>query len=452
LIVNEVGSQVVSGKMITGLLALVETVPDKLPTGWNYILVGIQEGLTAQQKLTGPETVAGPVPAPTNGDGFTLGETSFVMQTPSASTNWTIYLVSGIGTKYNNIVPGQTPSCPLVLDAGGSGVLSAIDMLDSTLATELGVLSGGLFGITPGGVTSAKLATGAAQTNLGVVNASSILVSGSIVGSLLASTSLITLSAQIGTAVIASASIISLGVNQLTAGTATFTSTATFEYGVGGPSVVIASVGIQIINGGNSVVATSSAVTITTSSASLSLSTDIVLTAGSYTATIQSSEILLSNGTTSLGLTSTGMLISSGSNYLTLTASELLLSYGGAGTSFYPNVAVLSSSVYLSASANNYVEVTASGISLYSNGNLTVKIDNSGTATFTSGTQTTITGETVTAGILVTNTATIIGILQLSYGSFTSASAGSASALPALPAGYVYIAVDGTDQKFAYYN
>jgi hypothetical protein len=365
LIVTEVGSQTVSGKMITGLLAIVTGIPDTLPTGWNYILVGVQGTndptvAANQQKLTGPETVEGPVPAPPSGDGFTLGQTSFVMQTPSASTAWTIYAVAGIATNYNSIVPGITCSCPLTLDSGSSGVLSAIDVLQSTISSELSTATGKL-GITPSSLTSSflapgsavgnlasssivasLLATGVAETNLGIVSAAAIispstitgtLISGNtITGSLLATSGIITTSAQIGTAVIAAASIISLGVSQLTAGSAQFSGTATFQYGSSGPFVAIASAGVEI-EYSSTVYAewTSSGLLFVNGSYELTMSSSqIQMTNGTYALTLGSSQIELSNGTQELILSASGInLYANSSNYISVTTSQLEYVAGG---------------------------------------------------------------------------------------------------------------------------
>ena len=116
--VIEVGSQTVSGKMITGILATVTGIPTTVPAGWNYILVGVQGSLDPtvaanQQKLTGPETVEGPVPAQPNGDGFTGGQSTsscklrlqvrtgrFTPWLESARTITTSFLVSRVHAPY----------------------------------------------------------------------------------------------------------------------------------------------------------------------------------------------------------------------------------------------------------------------------------------------------------------------------------------------------------------
>ena len=293
---------------------------------------------------------------------------------------------------------------PLTLDSGSSGVLSAVDLLESTIASELGVLSDGLFGIQPGGVTATKMATGAAETNLGVVNATSILATGSIVASLVGTNEIITSTANVGVAVIAAASIISLGVNQLTAATAQFSGTATFQYGSSGPYVEIASGGI-IVSGGS----------------------------GPYVEVTSSEILVYGSSTNSVAVTSSQIQIISGSNYMTLSSSELVLSYGGAGTSYYPNVAVFPSSVYVSATANDYIEIV------------------SGTITITSsGSSSTIVGNQVSTGTLVALEVET-EILDFTGAPYATASAGSET-LPSNPLGFIEIMVQGTYRKIAYYG
>jgi hypothetical protein len=410
LVCDVLENQTVSGKLVTPVSALIGAVPSNPPTGWGYKLIGVQAGLDAtsaanQQVLTGVETTAGIVPPPPSGDGVST-QHSFVMQTPTALTEYTVFVVTGLylngAWSPNNIVPGITPSCPITIGTT-TGVIDASQAIQSSISAEMQVYLGKL-GLTPRGVGAGFLASGAAQTNLGVVSATTIISANTITGSLMATTGIITASAQIGNGVVGDLQIGSCNVSKLTAGSASFSGTVTFANS-SGPSVVISS-------------------------------TQVEITGGTYTiAANSSSGISISSSGASLALTSSALTITSGSYAASFTSSEILLSYGGG----YPQVAIFSNSVYISQSLNDYVEISSGTITIVANG-VSSTVTNSG-----------LTTPTVTCAALQCSGLNLENYAGTTVQTRTSAVAGSYTP-PSAVALYLEVEVLGTVYLMPLYN
>lgn len=417
IICSVLSNQNVSGKLVTPFLGIMGDVPSNPPIGWGYRLY-VSYGTADPTNpanltpVTDVETVAGIIPPPTKSDGVSI-QHSFAIATPSSVTNATIWAVPGltVNGKFtpNAVIPGYTNSCPITFGSS-TGVIDASQAMASSISTEISVILGKL-GLTPSGVGAGFLAPGAAQTNLGVVSASTIIAASTITGSLLATTGIITTSAQIGTAVIADSNIGSLNVSKLLAGTASFTSTVTFQSS-SGPSVAITSSGVS-------------------------------LTGGTYSVSISSSSgiSISQSGGPSVSLTGSGLTLTAGSNTAAVTSSNIQLSVSGG-----PAISISSSGgIQLSTSGGLGATLTASLFSL-AYGVHTVSIDNTGVIETqdTSGNSSVIGPGSMT----LTSGATSI---QYQSAVASTASAGSAS-LPAAPAGFLQTRINGTLFKLPYYN
>jgi hypothetical protein len=444
IVCQPLGIDTSTGKQMAPFLATMSSVPSPLPKGWGYMLYlytgsGVPTTTTGLTPLTGVCTTAGIVP-PAKSDLVTDVLNSFAIQNPGTPTTATIYAVAGLVSAAgvfvpNNIVPGITNSCLIQLGTS-SGTINAAQAELSSLAAEMAV-SSGLFGLAAAGVTNEFLGSAAVETvniaNLAVTNpllaADSVeatqLAASSVTATAIANAAVGTAAiqnaaidnalianlavgtaqiqnaalenAQLGTAVVAYGNIASCSVSSLLAGTATFTSTVIFENS-SGPSVEITNSEVLVTGGAYTIgVNSSSGITVGSSSASLAITTDISMTAGSYSAV--------------------------------LSASSLVMSYSGG-----PNLSLFASSIYLTATVNDYIEVVSGTISIVSGGQ-----------------STTINGNTIGTGTVVA--AEVSASFYEFVGTHaTSATAGSASALPSAPAGYVEVVVGGGTVKLPYYN
>ncbi len=402
--------------MITGISALVGSVPSNPPANWGYVLIGVQGNnsptvASNQQTLTGVQTAAGIVPAPPNGDGFN-GQSSFVFQTPTTGTQWTVYLVSGltVSGKFqpNNIVPNITPSAVITIGSS-TGVIDASQAIATSIAAQLSVTEGQL------GITPASL------------DASTYLVDGTIVANLLASSNLITLSAQIANGIIGTAQCGQISVSVLTAGTATFSGTATFEAVSSGPSVVIASTAIELTGAsGYSVEVTSTAVT---------------LSGGASSVTINNSEIEIQNGSNTLTVSSSEIELVNGSYSVTVEASQILLEYSGG-----PSLALNSGDIVITIPSG--ATMTASGTTLeLAYGSTSTTIDGFGKITVASPSSAEV---ELTDGEITLVSASAANTLVLAAATATTASAGSET-LPSAPQGFLEATLNGNTIKIPYY-
>ncbi len=455
IICQALGTDNSTGKQMSIFLATMGSVPNPLPKGWGYMLYlytgsGVPTSTAGMTPLTGVCTTAGIVP-PAKTDLVTDVQNSFAIQTPGTPTTATVYAVAGLVSAAgvftpNNIVPGITYSCLISLGTS-SGTINAAQAELSSLAAEMAV-SSGLFGLAAAGVTNQFLGSAAVETvniqnlavtnpllaslavesaNLanssvtnaalgsGVVESSNIAALavgtaaidyGAITNALIANLAVGTAqiqngaieNAQIGVAAVAYANIASCSVSSLLAGTATFTSTVVFENS-SGPSVEITSTEVLVTGGTYTIgVNSSSGISISSSSASLDITTDISLTNGNYSAV--------------------------------LSSSSLVLAYSGG-----PNLSLFASSIYLTATINDYVEVLSGTINVVSSGQIT-----------------SIAGNVLTTGDLVAaqltlNAGTVAFPGTVAVG---SAVAGSAS-LPSAPVGFLQVSIGGTVRNIPYY-
>lgn len=176
-----------TGKLKTPVAVIVSSVPANI-ANWCYQLVltmGNTDPTQAANRfaVTGLQTQAGLVVAPADG---ILTPHSFVLDTPTAATNATVWLQSGLMVngvfQANPIVPGITPSFPISYGST-SGVLdfsqASVSTLGSTVAVE-----NGLFGVAVIGqanIAAASIGTAqiqnAAVTDAQIANVSAAKIS-----------------------------------------------------------------------------------------------------------------------------------------------------------------------------------------------------------------------------------------------------------------------------------
>jgi hypothetical protein len=249
--------------------------------------------------------------------------------------------------------------------------------------------------MTSGSVTSTQMAAGSVTSGNAAIAAAAIGTAGiqtaAITNALIANLAVDYTkiangtigSAQIGTAAIAYGNIGSCSISSLVAGTCTFSGTATFQYGSGGPSVVINSSQVYLGNSSQFVTVNSSSISISNSTSSLALSsTGLSITAGTNTLTATSSYIELSNSTSGqkVHLTSSALVIQNGSSYgISINGSTGVATFTNAGTT-----TTISSGVYA---------ITTGGISALSLACLGGNISTTAT-----GTTSTMTYNTLTIG------------------------------------------------------
>jgi hypothetical protein len=388
-----------TGKLMTPFVALMGSVPSNPPKGWGYrlyITYGNADPTNPANltPVTDVQTVAGVVPA-SKTDAVTDVLNSFALQTPTTTTNATIWAIAGLtdaSGKFNpnNVVIGITNACPVTFGSN-TGTIDASQAIQSSISAQLTAAEGQL-GITPnslsafflaenaalaniglGGILAEYLGSGASLSNLGAPLSASVLISNAsitgvliasetITGTLLATSGIITTSAQIGFEVVGDSNIGSLNVSKLQAGTATFTGTAIFE-NASGPAVTITSSEVEVTSSEGTLAATSTGVLIGSSGANAALtSTGLTLTSGSNTLTV----------------TATNIEISAGSNSMTASSSEITL-----------------------GSSSQYIQISSSGITMITGSSLAgVSISTSGAATFedTLGTSTSINGNSIATG------------------------------------------------------
>jgi hypothetical protein len=181
----------VNGKLETPVVVIVANVPTGLvpiqnSSGrpgaapkmgkWAYRLIltyaGQDPTVPGNQFVAaaGPFTQAGIVGQSTyelaSADGVSEPH-SFLLPTPTAVTNATVWLQAGYvdgGGLFvgNNIVPGITPSFPIVFGST-TGTTDASSIMASTIASEMAITNG-LFGIATGGVSNSFLGMYAVAT------------------------------------------------------------------------------------------------------------------------------------------------------------------------------------------------------------------------------------------------------------------------------------------------
>ena len=467
-----------TGKLQTPVLVTISSTPATI-TGWSGQLVLVWAGndptQPANQLSVGSIfTTAGPVYG--SPDKIPLPH-SFAVPTPTAITDATLYALSGLvdgggNYQWNNLVPGQTPSAGITVGTT-TGTTDAASAMLATLAPSMAVLAG-IFGVAPTGITAplmapaAVTAANAALAALAVVNtnmaASSVTATnaalaalaviatnmapnsvtssnGAIAALAVVAASMATNSitatngaianlavsganiqlatvtgANIAFATIADANIGACSVSKLTAGSATFTGTATFANG-SGPSVAIASGSVTLTAGANTTTLTAGG--------------GISVANGAYSVSVTSSSVSLFNGGSfNVQITTGGIALNSAGYTLAISSSSIQMVNGGSN-----------------------LTLTASLITLAAASGCSITLSNTGVATFTSSGSgsCTITGNTIA---ITTVSAVQVAASIYSYGGSTasSASGGSASALPANPDGYMSgWSVFGTPVKIPYY-
>ena len=332
LVCQVMGNDNSTGKLETPIWATMGSVPSKPPAGWGYRLYisygtadpTVPANLTA---VTEVENVAGPVPPPTKSDGISTAHT-FVLPTPTATTNATIWAIAGItkgGTFLaNNVVPGITNSCPITFGST-SGTLDASQQMISTLAASMAVVSGE-FGIAAAGVTNALMGSGAVST----LNLQALAVTNPVLAALctqaanLASGSITTGNAALSSSVVTAGK---MAANSITASNAAIAAAA------------IGTAGIQ-----------TAAIT-TALVANLAVGTAQIITGSILSAQIGTATIADSN----MGTCSVSKLIAGTANF----SGTATFQYGGSG----PSVQINSTQVELNSSTN-YVGISSSGISI----------------------------------------------------------------------------------------
>lgn len=380
-----------TGKLQTPVLVTVSSTPANIP-GWSGQLVLVWAGNDPTQPLNQQTvgnifTTAGPVYG--SPDKIPVPH-SFAVLTPTTITNATIYAVSGLVNasgvyQWNNLVPGLTPSCGITVGVT-TGTTDATSAMLSTLSPSVGMLAG-LFGVVDLGITAPLMApasvtaANAALAALAVVSTSmaassvtaannalaalaviaanmapnsvtssngaiaalavvaasmatnSITAANGAIASLAVSGANIQLAtilgANIAYATIADANIGTCSVSKLTAGSATFSGTATFANG-SGPSVAIASGSVTLTAGANTTTLTAGGgIQLANSTYTLNLSsTQIALANGSYNVQLGSGGIALNSAGYALTLSSTQILMSNSTASLTLAASSASLVSG----------------------------------------------------------------------------------------------------------------------------
>jgi len=330
-----------TGKLVTPILMQVATVP-AIP-GWQCRFVvtwfGTDATQPSNQLIVGSIfNIAGIIYG--SPDGIPTPHT-FALDTPTTSKIATVWAQAGVtdaagNTRWNNIVPGITPATPISLGST-TGVLDASQQMIATLAAVFRVNggSGNQFDLTVGGVTTTYIA------NLAVTNA------------------------KIGLLAVGDANINDCNISKLTAGTATFTGTATFQESGGGNSVVISASGLTLTASSNTLTLTSSTIQAVNGSNSLTLSASHVqLVNGSNQVTVQSSGVNLSGGGVNfVNLSSTDITLTGlGSNSIAITSSQILIS--GSTTA----LELTSSAVILTNTANSSLTLTATGATFVTSG------------------------------------------------------------------------------------
>jgi hypothetical protein len=235
--------------------------------------------------------------------------------TTTLQTNWTGGTDTSVGWAY--VMQPSIKTAQLDLSQATPG----------SVATTLTV-SGGKLGVAPGSISNTQLATGAALLNIGAANITASYLAASAALNNLAPT----ISGQFSTGA-GYLQLTNASIGLLTAGTASFTSTAIFSYSGGYPELVIGSGGITIYGSSTQYLAvSSSALSIVQSSTNyINLnSSGMTILSGSYQATFTASEIALSNGTQTLSLTSSQMTVEyNSSNYLGITSAGVALYAAG---------------------------------------------------------------------------------------------------------------------------
>ncbi|HLG95520.1 MAG TPA: hypothetical protein VKX49_04325 [Bryobacteraceae bacterium] len=394
----------VSGKLETPVLVDITDTPANT-RGWAARLVLTVGNANPtdpanQQIVSDIITQAGPVYAP-KGDGITTPH-SFVLATPTAITNATVWLQAGLpdpgsgrvhkssgGYRWNNIVPGITPSFPITYGST-VGTVDASAVLAATIAASMAVVNG-LFGVATAGITNPLLGSGAVAT----INVQNLAITNPLLASLCVQAANLAASSVTATAIAAAA------VGTAAIQTAAITNALIANLAVSGAQIQSAT-----ITGANIASATITNALISDLSVSK-------LTAGSASF----------SGTATFA---------NGSNSVQISSSAVTLSNG-----------------------TQEVQVTASGLNLYSGaGSVGVSINSSGQATFTNGTTSTvINGNNISAGELdVATLKLLVNSPSLPAGNVSSTATAGAATLPSNPQGFFWITLGSTTYRVPYYN
>ena len=174
-----------TGKLRTPVIVMVSSVPANIPN-WTCRLVltwaGVDPTVLANQQTVGNAfNTAGPVYG--SPDGIPIPH-SFALDTPKEVKHAIIWAQSGTsqaggrgaGTlkrgRWNNIVPGITPSFPITIGTT-TGTTDAASVMAASVAASMAVV-GGLFGVAAQGITNPLLGNQAVATlnidNLAITN------------------------------------------------------------------------------------------------------------------------------------------------------------------------------------------------------------------------------------------------------------------------------------------
>jgi hypothetical protein len=315
----------VTGKLETPVYVQVADTP--VIPGWCFQLVltmaGTDPTLAANQTvLNGGQlyTQAGPVVAPADGISQLTTPHSFVLDTPTAVTNAVVWLVAGLVNasgvfQGNNIVPGITPSFPIVYGST-VGTTDASAIITSTIAASMAIVNG-LFGVATAGITNSLLGSGAVATinvqNLAITNP--LLASLAVQAANLATgsvTSTAIAAAAVGTAAIQNAAITNALIANLAVSGAQIQSATITGANIASATIGTANIGTGVIT--NALIATATITgakiaSATITDANITSLSATKLTAGTISATISitSPTITCTNGfeVTAGGLTTT---------------------------------------------------------------------------------------------------------------------------------------------------
>jgi hypothetical protein len=353
----------ISGKLETPVLVDLTDTPANV-TGWLARLVLVVGGLDPTleanwQVVSGPIAKSGPVYAPP-GDNIPVPH-SFAVQTPKALTSATVWLQAGLagggrasgGLKWNNIVPGITPSFPITYGST-TGTTDATAIMTATIDASMAIVTNA-FGVAVGGIDSARLAALAVTAaKLAASSVTATAIANAAVGNAAIANAAVD-NAQIVSATITGASIASATIAGANIATATITQANMASASIGTAQIQSASITDALIvslSASKITAGTISAVTITTATINSGTitGTSLSLTTNGITST-------LNNATNSLSGRAAGLIVDSvvgGTTYTSAldyqglsvyAGTTLLAAIGGSGSDGYLTVVIGSGSV-----------------------------------------------------------------------------------------------------------
>jgi len=434
LAVSVLGQDLSTGKSRTYFGAVVTDVPDT--KGWCFRLVVTLAGLDPtdpknQAVVSGIETEAGLIQA--DADGIPVAH-SFVLDTPTSIQSATVWLQAGVidadgHFQGNNIVPGITPSWPITYGST-VGTHDAAATLRSSIAGTMAVV-GALFGVAVAGITNPYMGTGAVATinvqNLAITNP--LLASLAVQASNMAANSVTAANNAVAALAIGTAGIqllavdtsliANLAVSAAKILTATITGAQIASATISGANIGTAT--IATANIANLAVGTAQIQNLAITDAKVNDLSASKITAGTISATISITSPNINGGT----ITGATVVVNLNSITTTLNNSSIsgrpfgLTCVDPVGSASFISTAFMSVGVLAFGSATHQAMLHVNG----------------------------------SAGVL-----TLIDVSLSEQWDFqptvptTFASSGSASALPATPAGYIKFLRNSLTCKIPYYN